>query len=68
MFFFVLSTDRKIHTRYYLPKVETKDYNVMIDGRTCFGQSVKSSVRTHGYILKIATGQRDDYTTCCLLD
>ena len=36
--FFVLSfeneNDRTSHSTYYLPKVETKDYNVMIDGRT----------------------------------
>ena len=34
---FVLSfeneEDRKVHTGYYLPKVEIKDYNVMIDGK-----------------------------------
>ena len=33
---FVLSfenmEDRKVHTEYYLPKVETKDYHVMING------------------------------------
>ena len=26
--------NRKVHTGYYLPKVELKDYNVMIDGKT----------------------------------
>ena len=26
--------DRTSHSTYYLPKVEMKDYNVMIDGRT----------------------------------
>ena len=35
---FVLSfeneSDRKVHTRYYLPKVEIKDDIVMIDGKT----------------------------------
>ena len=34
---FVLSSenegDRKVHTGYYLPKREIKDYNVMIDGK-----------------------------------
>ena len=38
--FFVLSSenegDRKVHTGYYLPKREIKDYNVMIDGKKLF--------------------------------
>ena len=37
---FVLSLEneghRKVHTRYYLPKVEIKSYNVMIDGKNVF--------------------------------
>ena len=28
--------DRKVHTGYILPKVEMKDYNVMINGQTLF--------------------------------
>ena len=28
--------DRKVHSEYYLPKVETEDYNVMIDGKSFF--------------------------------
>ena len=32
--------DRKVHTWYYLPKVEIKDYNVMIDGKSFFDQPV----------------------------
>ena len=42
---FVLSHEnenvRKVHTWYYLPTVEIKDYNVMIDGKNLFDQSVK---------------------------
>ena len=40
----------------------------MIDGQKFFNQSVKSYMRTYGNIRKIATDQRDDYTTGCLLD
>ena len=28
--------DRKLHTGYYLPKVEIKDYNVIIAGKNLF--------------------------------
>ena len=40
-------SDRKVHTGYYLPKVEIKYYNVMIDGLNFFGRSVKSYIRTY---------------------
>ena len=54
------------YTRYYLPLVEIKDYNIMIDGRNFFYQPVKDSLITFYKIRKIATGQGDDYTSCLL--
>ena len=69
---FVLSfeneNDRKSHSTYYLPKVEIKNYNVMIDGKNFFDQPINSNLKTYENIRKIATGQGDDYTTGCLLD
>ena len=69
---FVLSfeneNDRTSHSTYYLPKVEIKDYNVMIDRRKFFDQPINSMTKTYENIRKIATGQGDDYTTGCLLD
>ena len=69
---FVLSfenkDDRRSHSNYYLLKVEVKDYNVMIDGKTVFDQPIKNDFKTYGSIRKIAYGQGDDYTTGCLLD
>ena len=60
--------DRASYTRCYLPKVEIKSYNAMIDGRNFFDQPVKNNLRTYNNIQKIATGQGDDYTTGCLQD
>ena len=54
--------------RYYIPNVEIKDYNVMIDGKNFFDQPVKNDKAKHENIRKIAIGQGDDYTTDCLLD
>ena len=69
---FVLSfeneNDRTSHSTYYLPKVEIKDCNVMIDGENVFDQPINSMTKTYKNIRKIATGQGDDYTTGCLLD
>ena len=40
----------------------------MIDGKNFFDQPVKNDKVTYKNIRNIATGQRDDYTTGCLLD
>ena len=50
---------------YYLPNVEIKYYNVMIDGKNVFVQLVKNNKVTYENIRKIATGKGDDYTTGC---
>ena len=61
--------DQRIsNKRYYIPNVEIKDYNVMIDGKNFFDQPINSMTKTYENIRKIATGQGDDYTTGCLLD
>ena len=69
---FVLSfendEDRKVHTRFYLPKVEIKDYNVMIGRENFFDQPVKSDMRTNDNTQKTGTGQGDGYTNGCILD
>ena len=69
---FVLSieneNDRTSHSTYCLPKVEIKDYNVIIDGRNFFNQPINSMSKTYENIRKIATGKGDDYTTGCLFD
>ena len=54
--------------KYYLPSVEIKDDNAMIDGRNFIDQPFKNDLKTYDNIRKIATGQGDDYTTGCLLD
>ena len=38
--------DRTVHTKYYLPTVEIKNYNVMIKGRNFFDQPVKNNLIT----------------------
>ena len=53
---------------YYLPNVEIKDYNIMINRESAFEQPVKDNKATGENIGKIATGQGDVYTTSCLLD
>ena len=61
-------TQRTSHSGYYLPNVEIKNYNIMINGENLFDQPIKNNKVTCENIGKIATGQGDDYTTGCLLD
>ena len=59
---------RTIHDRCYLPNVEIKDYNIMINGENFFHQPIKNKKITYDNIRKIAVGYGDDNTTGCLLD
>ena len=56
------------HKQYYLPTVEIKDYDDMIDGRNIFDQPIKNHLKIYDNIRKITTGQGDDCTAECLLD
>ena len=61
--------DRTSHSNSYLPKVEIKDYNVMIDSKILFTiLSINRELKTYENITKIATGKGDNYKTGCLLD
>ena len=61
-------TQRTSHSGYYLPNVEIKDCNIMINGENFFDHTIKNNKVTYENIRKIATGQGDDCTTGCLLD
>ena len=61
-------TQRTSHPGYYLPNVEIKNYNIVINGQNFFDQSIKNKKITYDNIRKSATGYGDDYTTGCLLD
>ena len=61
--------DERISNKiYYIPNVEIKDNNAMIDGKNFFDQRVKNDKVTNENIRKIAIYQRDDFKTGCLLD
>ena len=60
--------DRRSDDEYYLPTLEIKDYNIVINGENFFDQPIKNNKITYDNIRKIAPGQGDDYTTGCLLD
>ena len=57
-------TQRTSHSGYYLPNVEIKNYNIVINGENFFDQPIKSKKITYNN-RKIAAGYGDDYTTGC---
>ena len=59
---------RESHNQFYLPTVQIKDYNVIIDGRNFLDQLIKNDLKTYDNIKKIVTSQGDDYITGWLLD
>ena len=65
---FESDAQRTSNSGYYLPNVEIKDYNIIINGENFFDQLIKNNKVTYENIRKIATDQGDDYTTGCLLD
>ena len=68
MLAFENDTQRTSVKGYYLPNIEIKDYNVMINGENFFDQPIKNNKGAYENISKIAAGQGDDYKTGCLLD
>ena len=60
--------ERNSHTKYFLPRVNITNYNVLIDGRNFYDQPVYELVKQYKEIRKTATRQGDGYTTGCLLD
>ena len=48
---------RRSDERYYLPTVEIKDYNIVINGENFFDQPIKNKKITFDNIRKTATGQ-----------
>ena len=59
---------RDSHRKYFLPRVDITNCNVLIDGRNLFDQPINDQIKKYDEIRKIATGKGDDYTTGCLLD
>ena len=59
---------RNGHRKYFLPRVNITNYNVLIDGRNFYDQPISDQIRKYDGVRKIAAGQGDHYTTGCLLD
>ena len=59
---------RDDHRKYFLPRVDIKKYNVLIDGRNFYDQNISDELRKYDEVKTIMTGKGEDYTTGSLLD
>ena len=60
--------ERDSHRKYFLPRVNITNHNVLIDGTNFYDQPINDQIQKYDEIRKIATGKGDHYTTGCLLD
>ena len=58
--------DNWTSSKYYKPKVEIKDFNVLIDGKSFFDVPVENKEETYGKIIEMS--KDNVYTTGNLLD
>ena len=61
------------HQKYFLPRVEIKNYNIETDGRNFYDQPINNQetndlIKQYDEIRKISIGQGDDYTSGFLFD
>ena len=60
--------ERDSHRKYFLPRVNINNYNVLVDGRNFYDLSINDQIKKYDEIRKIATRKGDNYTTGCLLN
>ena len=46
------------HRKYFLPRVDITNYNVLIDGRNFYDQPINDQIKKYDEIRKIGTGKR----------
>ena len=61
-----VNNDRQSFSRFYLPNVMIKDYNVIIDKLAFFDLPIKTEEKAYEKIIDIS--RNNEYTTCNLFD
>ena len=54
--------------KYYLPRIDLKIYNAIIDGRNVYDNPIKNDIEKYRELKKVMIGKGEDYTTGSLLD
>ena len=59
---------RNGRTKYYLPRIDLKKYNFIIDGRNFYDNPVENDVEKYRELNRVMIGKGEDYTKGSLLD
>ena len=54
--------------KYYLPRIDLKEYNIIIDGRNFYDNPIENNIEKYRESKKVMIGKGEDYTTRSLLD
>ena len=60
--------DRNSQQKYYLPRIDLRKYNVIINGRNVYDNPIESDIEKYRELKKVMIGKGEDYTTGSLLD
>ena len=52
----------------YLPRIDLKKYNVIIDGRNFYDNPIESDIEKYRQLTKVMIGKGEDHTIGSLLD
>ena len=55
------ATDENSYKKYFLPRLKIKNYDIEIDSRNFYYQSINDSIKQFDETRKVSTGQGDDY-------
>ena len=61
-------TNENSYRKYFLPRLAIKNYNIEIDEKIFYDQSINDLIKKYEEVRKLPTGQGDDYTTGFVLD
>ena len=59
---------RNDRQKHYLPRIDLKKYNVIIDGRNFYDNPIESDIEKYRELKKVMIGKGEDYTTGSLPD
>ena len=60
--------NRNGQRKYYLPRIDSEKYNVIIDGRNFYDNPIESDIEKYRELKKVMIGKGEDYTAGSLLD
>ena len=60
--------NRNSQQKYYLPRNDLNEYNVIIDGRNFYDNPIENYIEKYRELKKVMTGKGEDYNAGSLLD